>query len=75
MYIKLQSMQNEWVNIKANICKFGKYVPQSSVCFHSPADLMEKNYSKAPGKQWTRGWVGLKFGLNVAEKEQCLPLP
>lgn len=67
-------MQNEWVNIKANICKFsntsfGKYVPQSSVCFHSPADLMEKNYSKAPGKQWTWSWVGLKFGLNVAEKE------
>jgi hypothetical protein len=56
MYIKLQGMQNKWVNIKANICKFsntafGKYVPQSSVCFHSPADLTEKNYSKAPGKQ------------------------
>jgi len=40
-------MQNEWVNMKATICKFlntafGKYAPQSSVCFHSPADLMEK---------------------------------
>ena len=36
MYIKLQGIQNEWVNMKANICKFpntafGKHVPQSSV--------------------------------------------
>ena len=36
-------MQNEWVNMKANIykfsnTKFGKYATQISVCFHSPAD-------------------------------------
>lgn len=67
-------MQNEWVNIKASVCKFsntafGKYDPKVQYMFPLSCKFKGKEYSVAPGKHWMWAWVGLKFGLNVAEKE------